>query len=233
MDQGSVSVSSTPHPQINVELSRLCKTGACIKTSKRCIKKLFRTSALSSDGLHPNFIWLAIKTGLQLVDQISLVLEFIGIEKCTFYCDSVSFQLKETTPLAKIRRKPHHFDRFLALLCMKTAKTCIKKLFRTSALSSDGLHPNFIWLAIKTGLQIVDQISLVLDFICIEKCMFYCDSVSFQLKETTPLAKIRRKPNHFDRFPVLLPPLPPKSMLGCRIGSVAAPRRTRDDAIQH
>ena len=141
----SESPSSTPHPQINVELSRLCKTGVCIKT----------------------------------------------------------------------------------------AKTCMKKLFRTSAQSSDGLHPNFIWLAIKTGLQIVDQISLVLDFICIEKCMFYCDSVSFQLKETTPLAKIRRKPYHFDRFPVLLPPLPPKSMLGCRIGSVAAPRRTRDDAIQH
>ena len=145
LDQGSVSVSSTPHPQINVELSRLCKTGACIKTSKRCIKKLFRTSALSSDGLHPNFIWLAIKTGLQIVDHSSLALEFI----------------------------------------------------------------------------------------CIEKCTFCCDSVSFQLKETTPLAKIRRKPNHFDRFPVLLPPLPPKSMLGCRIGSVAAPRRTRDDAIQH
>ena len=41
MDQGSVSVSSTPHPQINVELSRLCKTGACIKTSKRCIKQTF------------------------------------------------------------------------------------------------------------------------------------------------------------------------------------------------
>ena len=90
----------------------------------------------------------------------------------------------------------------------KKPKDAPKKLFRTSALSSDGLHPNFIWLAIKTGLQIVDQISLARDFICIEKCTFYCDSVSFQLKETTPLAKIRRKPHHFDRFPVLLPPSP-------------------------
>ena len=115
----------------------------------------------------------------------------------------------------------------------KQPKDASKKLFRTSAPSSDGLHPNFIWLAIKTGLQIVDQISLAPEFICIEKCTFYCDSVSFQLKETTPLAKIRRKLHHFDRFPVLLPPLPPKSMLGCRTGSVAAPRRTRDDAIQH
>ena len=37
----SESPSSTPHPQINVELSRLCKTGACIKKTKRCIKKTF------------------------------------------------------------------------------------------------------------------------------------------------------------------------------------------------
>ena len=35
------SPSSTPHPQINVELSRLCKTGACIKKAKRCTKKTF------------------------------------------------------------------------------------------------------------------------------------------------------------------------------------------------
>ena len=30
-----------PPPKINVELSILCKTGVCIKTTKRCIKKTF------------------------------------------------------------------------------------------------------------------------------------------------------------------------------------------------
>ena len=80
------------HRWTALKYEKVCfTTGMCIKIAKTSTKKLFRTSALSSDGLHPGHIWLAIITGLQIVCHTPKAIEFICIEKCTFYCDFVSF----------------------------------------------------------------------------------------------------------------------------------------------
>ena len=47
-----------------------------------------------------------------------------------------------------------HAPVFQSIQCtLFEAKNMHQNVFRTSALSSDGLHPNFIWLAIITGLR--------------------------------------------------------------------------------
>ena len=47
-------------------------------------KNFFRTSALSSNGPKPKFIWLAKITGVKNLDQKSKAVEFICNENCTF-----------------------------------------------------------------------------------------------------------------------------------------------------
>ena len=92
--------------------------------------------------------------------------------------------------------------------------TGIRKLFRTSAPSSNGPEPKFIWLAKITGVKNVDQISKAPDFICIEKCHFLSRSVSLALKQTRPFAAICHKVSISVASRSRLPPLPPEINVG-------------------